>query len=148
MTAKFDQGGVLFEYPENWDLDIEEDGDARLAVSVYSPSGGFWSLRVENEPAAVPDLIQSVLAAIREEYDVVDAEETTQVVEGSELSGLDINFFCLDLTSTAQVRGVIAEIGTVMILIQAEDQEFARLEAIFLAITTSFLRGLSMDRRF
>jgi hypothetical protein len=79
---------------------------------------------------------------------VVDAEETTQVVEGSELSGLDVNFFCLDLTSTAQVRGMIAEIGTVMILIQAEDREFARLEPIFLAITTSLLRGSSMVRRF
>jgi hypothetical protein len=148
MTARFERDGVLFEYPENWELDVEEDTNARLAVSVYSPGGGFWSLRVENEPLAPHDVVQSVLAAMREAYDQIDTEETTQVVEGCELLGVDIQFICLDLTNSAQVRAARFEIGTLMILMQAEDREFAQLEPIFLAMTTSLLRRLSMDQQF
>ena len=41
---------------------------------------------------------------MREQYDELDAEAVTEKVAGKELIGYDMNFYCLDLTNTAQVR--------------------------------------------
>jgi hypothetical protein len=141
MTARFERHGVAFEYPENWQLDEEQDSDARLAVTLYTPGGAFWSLRIENAPIAPRQLVDSVLSAMREEYKDADVEDVTQRIEDQELIGVDMNFFCLDLTNTIKIRAMRrAGLGSCLILFQAEDRELARLEPVFWAVTTSLLR--------
>lgn len=141
MTAHFERHGVAFEYPENWQLDEEPDSDARLAVTLYTPSGAFWSLRVEHSSVAPRQLVASAVAAMQEEYGDMDVENVTQQIEDQELTGMDVNFFCLDLTNTAKIRAMRrAGLGSCTILFQAEDRELARIEPVFWAITTSLLR--------
>ena len=137
MPAVFDHLGVRFQYPEGWSLEAgdEADGDE---VTVYSPGGAFWSLtiREHGEPS---DLMEVVVDAMREEYDELDAEEVEDSIAGEDLNGCDLNFYCLDLTNTAQVRAFRRGNKTYLMIWQAEDREFDELVPIFRAIATSLV---------
>jgi hypothetical protein len=140
VAAIFEQRGTAFEYPENWQIDEDEVRDAANAVTVYSPGGAFWSVRYEDAQVEPRELVQAALSAMQQEYDELDAEPVAEIVEDEELVGVDMNFYCLDLTNTAQVRSLRTRRGTCLIMWQAEDGEFERLEPVFRAITTSLLR--------
>ena len=91
-------------------------------------------------PDAEKRLAQAAVKALRQVYSDLDSEAAEEVVFGQELTGYDVNFYCLDLTNTALVRGFRTEDATYMILCQAEDREFAEVEPVFRAITASLLR--------
>jgi hypothetical protein len=65
------------------------------------------------------------------------------VFGGRNLTGFDLNFYCLDLTNTAQVRTLATPAAIYLILCQAEDREWNELAPVFAAITTSFVTGLN-----
>jgi hypothetical protein len=52
-----------------------------------------------------------------------------------------MNFYCLNLTNTALVRGWRLSGAARVILHQAEDRDFATIEPVFRAITISLLWG-------
>lgn len=142
MPARFDKLGVSFQYPDNWTLD---DSDARLgrqSVTVYSPGGGFWSVAIHSGSAEPAELAAAVVEAMRKEYGWLEAEETHETVAGHDLLGYDLAFYCLDLTSTAQVRSLRTAQTTYTIFCQAEDREFEQLQMVFQAMTVSLLRFL------
>jgi len=143
MPAHYQLAGVRFDYPENWTVD---DGDRHAdpaSVTVSSPGGAFWTLTIHEADADPAVLIDTVLAALRDEYEQVDAERAGEIVDGRALSGYDVNFYCLDLISAAMIRGFQTPQGTYVVLCQAEDSEFELLRQVFLAVTTSLLRGLA-----
>jgi hypothetical protein len=149
MTALFDKLGVRFEYPENWTLEDESVGTGHPSVTVVSPVGAFWSLTLHPASADLAALIRIVLDALRDEYRELDAEYVVQEIGGEQLPGYDISFYYLDMTSTAQVRGFQRDRGTYLVLCQAEDHDFAQVERVFLAMTTSLVRatGSTSDPR-
>ncbi|HVW36950.1 MAG TPA: hypothetical protein VHB99_06580, partial [Pirellulales bacterium] len=67
------------------------------------------------------------------------AEAVVETIAGQELLGWDMNFYCLDLTNTAQVRGFGTDEATYLIFCQADDREFEEVEPVFAAITRSLL---------
>ena len=77
---------------------------------------------------------------MRQQYDDLDADEVHETVAGQDLVGYDMNFYCLDLTNTAQVRSYNTPDAAYVIFCQADDREFAEIEEIFRAITISLLR--------
>ena len=139
----FDRFGLAFEYPDNWSLDTE-DAEGRFATAtVQSPGGGFWSVSGHapgGDPAA---LVDAFVTEMREEYRELDAEPAESEVAGERLPGSDLNFYCLDLTNTAQVRTVTTPTAIYLIIAQAEDREWEEVAPVFTAITTSFVRGLA-----
>ncbi len=140
---KFDSLGIRFEYPDNWTLDEEEALAGNRAVTVYSPGGGaFWSVCVHPRSADPKSLAQAATDAMKEEYDSLEAEWIEETVANQALVGYDLNFYCLDLTSTAAVRSLRTPLGTYTMFWQAEDREFAQFCDVFLAMTVSLLRGL------
>jgi hypothetical protein len=140
MPAIFDKLGVRFMYPENWTLDHDDALQGETSVTLYSPNGtAFWSL-VLHPPGTDPtDLINTTLQVMRQTYEQFEAEPVLDTVCDYEMTGYDMNFYCLDLTNTAQVRVFDTDEATGMILCQAEDREFATVEPVFRAITTSLL---------
>lgn len=142
MPVTYAKLGIRFEYPENWTLDEEEARDSRNAATVYAPSGAFWSVNLQpsddGEPLALAD---SVVETLKQEYPDFDEEPVRETLEGWELIGYEANFYCLDLTNTAQIRAVQSPYGTFVILTQAEDREFERLAPVFQAMTISLLRN-------
>lgn len=139
MPSHYDKLGIHFQYPDNWTLDEIEARDSGNSVTVYSPGGAFWSITIHPANQSPQDLADAALEAMRREYDELDAEPVVETVGGQELIGWDINFYCLDLTNTAQVRGFNASRATYLIFCQADDREFDEVEQVFAAITRSLL---------
>jgi len=140
MPAIYDEAGISFQYPENWLLD-QQALDGGREISVSSPGGAFWSLSIYSPMASLPDLLSTVLGVLRQEYDDLEAEPVNDRIAKQKMNGFDVNFYCLDLTSTAAIRGYQTAEATYLLLWQAEDREFEQIEPIFTAITHSLLAG-------
>jgi hypothetical protein len=137
VPKRFDDLGIRFQYPDNWDLDIEDTDAGRNAVSVISPGGAFWTIIIHPEDTDPSELAESALKTLQVEYPDSDVTKTDQSIAGHILEGYDLNFFYLDLTSTATLRTFQSLDATYLIHCQAEDREFERLQAVFQAITAS-----------
>lgn len=75
MPATFDNLGISFQYPDNWQLDEEDIRAGQSAVTVFSPGGAFWSVAMHTKSAAEPmQMAEAALEAMRKEYDELDAE--------------------------------------------------------------------------
>lgn len=145
MAAQFDKLGIRFAYPENWRLDEDEALKGNGSVSVYSPGGGFWSIVIHSADEDPVRLSNAAVKAMRQVYSDLDSEEVEEVVAGQELVGHDLNFYCLDLTNTALVRSFRNQQATYVLICQAEDREFAVVEPVFRAMTTSLLRSAASE---
>ena len=138
----FDRFCLAFDHPDNWAVDTEDSKGRYATVTVFAPAGAFWSISghaLGGDPAA---LAEAVVSQMREEYRELDAEPAAEDVAGHRLVGIDINFYCLDLTNTAQVRTLTTPEAIYLILCQAEDREWDEVAPVFAAMTTSFVRGL------
>jgi hypothetical protein len=80
---------------------------------------------------------------MRKEYQDLDSETAADKIGGRPLTGFDLNFYCLDLTNTAQVRTLETPDAIYLLLCQAEDREWERVAPVFAAITASFVAALS-----
>jgi hypothetical protein len=139
MPAFFDHLGVQFQYPESWTVETSENDEGN-DVTVYSPEGAFWSLTIHDrgEPES---LAEHAVAAMQEEYDELDCEEVDDAIAGQPLTAYDLNFYCLDLTNTAQIRAFRRDGRTFLLIWQAEDREFDLIAPVFRAITTSLIEA-------
>ena len=142
MPARFESLGISFQYPDNWTLDEEDALEGRQSVTVYSPGGAFWSVTVHPPSADPGELAEAAVEAMKQEYEELDAEEARQSAAGREMTGYDLNFYFLDLTNTAQIRCLKTDRAVYSIFCQAEDREFAELQLVFEAMTTSLLSEL------
>ncbi len=140
MPQLYKKLGIHFQYPDNWTLDEQEALEGNGAVTVFSPEGGFWSVAVHPAQADLPKLLSAAVTAMREVYEQLDSEPAEETIAGHELTGYDMNFYCLDLTNTACVRGIRDGQRTLVIYCQAEDREYERIAPIFHAMSTSLLK--------
>jgi hypothetical protein len=141
----FNRFGLAFDYPENWSVDTDDSQDRYAAVTVYSPEGGFWSVSGHATGGEPQALSQAVLQQMRQEYRDLDSEPAEEVVGGRMLAGCDMNFYCLDLTNTAQVRTLETPEAIYLFFCQAEDREWDRIAPVFAAMTASFVAALPED---
>ena len=138
----FDRFGLTFRYPDNWTLDVSDSDGRYAAVTVYSPDGGFWAVSGHTPDGPIDGLCQAVVGQMRKEYAELDCEKADDQVGGHGLAGYDMNFYCLDLTNTAQVRALETADAAYLIFCQAEDREWDRIAPVFAAITASFVDGV------
>ena len=139
MPRIFEDWGIRFVYPDNWELE-RQDSEAGQAVTVASPAGPFWCVSVLPPDADLVETAQAMLEGLQAEYDNLDSEAVVDEIGAHELLGYDVNFFCLDLTSTAQIRSFQTPQATYTVLWQAEDRDLAEVEPVFSAITTSLVQ--------
>ena len=142
MPAVFEKLGISFQYPENWTLDESDVLAGRQSVTVYSPGGGFWSIAFGGESADPVDAAKVAVDAMQQEYEGVEVEKIEEIVAGHELIGYDMDFFYLDLISTAAIRCFRFAATTYTIFYQAEDREYQQIHRVFEAMTVSLLMGL------
>jgi hypothetical protein len=150
MPAIYDRLGLHFHYPENWVLDESPPPDDQCgagaelgSVAVHSPGGGFWMVAQYQGSTDPKRHVEAALNTLRELYDNLDDEAVRETVHGHKMVGYDVNFFCLDLTNTAVIRGWRTPDRTLLLLCQAEDREFEQLQQVFSAMTASLLLSLS-----
>lgn len=139
MFATFDRSGVSFAYPENWLLEEESDDDAKLNLTLSSPNTAFWTLFVYEEAIDLDHVLNQAVEALRGEYPDLETSSAAEKIAECELNGIDVNFICLDLTSTTRLRACHHRGSTYLILRQAEDRELDQVEPVFNAIMQSLL---------
>ncbi len=139
MPAVYEKLGIHFLYPENWTLDEEESLHGDQSITVQSPGGAFWSLVLHPTSMDPSALTVAALAALKDEYRDSEAQPVSEQIGPQSIHGYDMNFFYLDFTSTALIRGFRTATASCLLLCQAEDREFAQLAPVFRAITTSLL---------
>jgi hypothetical protein len=141
----FDRFGLSFDYPDNWSVDLGDSAGQHAAVTVYAPGGGFWAVSGHAAGGDAAELAAAVERQMREEYRDLDAEAAEDDVAGRRLPGIDFNFYCLDLTNTAQLRTLTLPGSIYLLFCQAEDRDWEQVAPVFAAMTASFVSGL--DRR-
>ena len=83
MPEVFEDHGVHFEYPSDWQLEVSEDGPV-TTVEVQAPSGLAFALVRTDESCPDPaDVADEVLDAMREEYPDLDAAPAMETHPGS-----------------------------------------------------------------
>jgi len=142
MPARFDRLGISFQYPDNWTLDDSDALLGRRSVTVYSPSGAFWSVAIHSSSVDPAELAASVVEAMRKEYTELEVAEARETVEDQDLLGYDLAFFYLDLTNTAMIRSLQIASSTYLFFCQAEDRDLEQIGLVFQAMTASLLREL------
>lgn len=136
MVAEFEEAGISFRYPANWQLDRQET-DAGWTVTLQSPETAFFMLSLNEEMPSTTSLAEAALVALREEYHDLDADECVDSMAGLPAFGHDIRFFSLDLTNTCWTRSFYCENGTVLVLCQVNDLELEKNEPVLRAICAS-----------
>ena len=139
MAAVFDKLGIRFLYPENWTLDESGALAGERSVSVHSPGGAFWSIVVHDRQTDPAKLAAAALQTLKAEYEDCEAEPVHEQIGQQTIDGYDLNFFYLDFTNTALVRGFRTPNASCLVLCQAEDREMEKVGPVFRAITTSLL---------
>jgi hypothetical protein len=139
MTAEFNEMGVRFLYPENWEVSSDTSGGWPLAVSVHSPTGAFWSANIDTRDCS--QLADEALQAMRREYDELELEPLEYELEDLRLTGYELHFYCLDLLIVSHVLPIPGDERSMVVLYQAEHRDFLKLKPVFDAILMSLLRG-------
>ena len=142
---RFHRFGLGFDYPENWVVDTDDSGGSHAAVTVYSPGGAFWSVSAHAPGGEQTILAAAVVQQMRDEYRDLDSEPAVDTLAGHTLRGFDLNFYCLDLTNTAQVRTLATPSAIYLLCCQAEDREWERICSVFEAMKTSFIESLASN---
>lgn len=136
MPALFQAEGIRFQYPESWQLSRDES-ETGWTVTVQSPDTAFFLLTLDAEMPETGMMAQTALEALRAEYPDLEADEIIESLGGQPALGHNIRFFSLDLTNTCCTRSFYGATGTILLMWQANDLEWAAVEPVFRAICSS-----------
>ena len=136
MAATFHEDGLTFQYPENWQLQ-REDNENGWTVSLQSPDTAFFMASFDGDMPEAEYMAQAALEALQEEYTTLEADPCLEDVAGQPACGHDIRFFSFDLTNTCWTRCFYCGQGTVLVMWQANDLDLERVEPVLKAICAS-----------
>jgi hypothetical protein len=136
MVTQFEESGIRFRYPTNWQLEREEN-ETGWTVSLQSPQTAFLLVSLDEEMPSTEQVIQTALEALREDYPSLEADDCVDSLAGQPAIGHDIRFFSFDLTNTCWTRSFYTANGTVLVLWQTNDLELEEVEPVLRAICAS-----------
>ena len=102
MRETYDDHGLRFEYPSNWELEVTDNGPV-MTVAVQDPGGLGFALITTDESCPDPaDVADAALEAMREEYPDLDATPAMETINDHCATGHDVEFFAMDMTNAAK----------------------------------------------
>jgi hypothetical protein len=133
---RYDSHGVRFDYPDIWELS-EEETDGDTTITVLTDGTCFWTLRILRGRQSPPEVVNSCVAAFREEYE--DVEETSSEVRLADMPAYsrELEFSCLELLNTVSLASVRTMELTLLIWWQGTDHELRDLRPVLETITDS-----------
>jgi hypothetical protein len=141
MSATYSQHGVRFLYPENWELMESDPRDDPRTITVQSETGAFWSISIYPPELDPTSLAETALSALQEEYEELEVEPVSESLGGIPAAGYEVHFYVEQLVAAARIRIFQRANSLVLLLCQAEDREFDRLEPVFDAMVISLLQA-------
>ena len=137
MTGLFDNHGISFQYPTNWELDVTDEG-AVTTVAIHAPKRpAFAILTIDATKPAPAEIADQALEAMREEYPGLDSTPALETIGGHHAVGHDIEFFTLDMTNSCQIRCFRTANRTVLVFVQWSDIEGDEAGLVLAAVRTS-----------
>ena len=134
---EFADDGLRFQYPEDWLLE-REDNETGWTVTVQSPGTAFLLVCLRTDMPAIEEVADAALAALREDYPDLEADDCIGSLAGQAAIGHVIRFFSLDLTNTCWTRSFYSAHGTYLVLWQVNDLELEESEPAPAPICASF----------
>lgn len=134
--AEFEDGGLRFEYPEDWSLEREEN-ECGWTVSIQSPGTAFLMVCLREDTPSSAEMADAALEAMREDYPELEWEDCLDSIGGQAAIGHTIRFFSLDLTNTCWLRSFTGGPGTLLVMWQSADLELEEREMVLRAICVS-----------
>src|SRR3954453_2329851 len=107
----FNEDGLSFSYPDEWRREREESPEG-WAVTLQSPGTAFALVRIDRDLPQAEDVALTALEALKEDYPTLEGESAVETMAGEMAIGHDIEFFSLDLTTTAWTRCFYGLAGT------------------------------------
>ena len=142
MSGHYTKLGIDFLYPENWRITDEETKSWPRSVTVQNSQGAFWSLMVyDNDDPG--ELTEQVKLTMESEYDEIEASKVVEEFGDFATEGFELSFYCLDFLVAARTLAARAANQTYLMIWQAEDRDFAELEPVFQAISTSLFANVT-----
>ena len=139
MQLCYDKSDVRLLYPENWELVESASNEWPKSITLTSPNGGYWELRVYPDGTSLEQLTTEAVEAMREIYGDVEPVAITETLENLTAKGYDLHFFCLDLLVVCRIRAFQWSGRSCLLIFQAESREFDKQIPVFLAMTKSLL---------
>ncbi|MBI1346118.1 hypothetical protein GC163_07495 [bacterium] len=128
--------GVVFQYPEGWELTREVHG-SDVTWHLQTAGSAFWSLTLLASCPTADEAVDAVLAAYEEEYPQVDIYRGPEGQLPGPAAGCDLDFSYLDLVNSARIRAEATNTFTALVVYQGEDRDIEALREQFEAITGS-----------
>jgi hypothetical protein len=136
-TEVYEDHGVHFEYPSDWQVEVSEDGPV-TTIEVQAPSGLAFALVRTDESCPDPaDVADEVLDAMRQEYPDLDAAPAEETLRDHVVTGHDVEFFSLDVTNGATIRCFRTPRRTVLLFGQWSDLGEENLPDLVLGVFRS-----------
>jgi hypothetical protein len=138
MTEIYDDHGIRFEYPGDWEIEVTDDGPL-TTVAIQAPSGlAFALVTVDDDCPAPAEVADQALDALREEYPVLDAVPALESINGHRAVGHDVEFISLDMTNSCTIRCFRTPRRTVLLFGQWSDLVGEECESTLGAVRRSF----------
>ena len=123
MTDIFDDFGVRFEHPDDWEVEIDSDG-TKTTVALHAPDGVAFALVALDESRPEPTEVAGLaLDAMQEEYPGLDSSPALESIDGHRAVGHDVEFMTLDATNACSIRCFRTPRRTVLVFGQWSDLE-------------------------
>ena len=134
MPKTFEDFGIRFMYPDNWES-VAEDSEQERAVTLQLPSGGFCSIIRDDRDVDDELLINEIADAVASEYEEVETESID--IDDYFDSGVarELRFYYLDLLVISRLFVTDLADQRFIIQFQAESRDFDENELVFSAIT-------------
>ncbi|QDS96280.1 hypothetical protein FF011L_50880 [Roseimaritima multifibrata] len=137
MPATFEDFGVRFLYPDNWELAERTATEESVGVTIEAPDGTFFAFNRYPGQVSALTLMDQVEAAMREEYDEVEISRPEGVEADDEELARDMEFYYLDLLIISRTV-LIPEGGDLLLIqMQSESRDFEKNEMVFAAMLKS-----------
>jgi hypothetical protein len=122
-SITYDDHGIRFDYPEEWELEVIAE-DSLRTVSLRSPKGLAFALVTVDESCPAPaEVADQALEAMRDEYPGLDATPALDTIDGNPAVGHDVEFISLDFTNACAIRCFRTPRRTVLVFGQWSDLE-------------------------
>lgn len=123
MIGIYDDNGIRFEYPNDWEVEVETEG-GKTTVALHAPDGVAFSLVAIDESGPEPsEMAEQALDAMREEYPDLDAVPVEEMIDGHPAIGFDLEFLSLDATNSCSIRCFRTPRRTIFLMGQWSDLE-------------------------
>lgn len=118
----YSEHGISFSWPDIWELEEQADGDD-IMISLTSAGTAFWTLRILPECPPPPQVVDSCVAAFREEYEDIEEERPECRLAEMPAYARDLRFFYMELMNMVGLRSVRTSEFTLLVWWQGTDHE-------------------------